>query len=312
MVSCKICDKEFEKDKSLHLHIKAHKLSIEQYYHQNFPRHDLHTKELIKYKNKDQYFSSDFNNKRNLKSWLKSIPNKQAQEYCTTLLQKRKEEKGLVYAPTQVELRTLPMPPIQYYELLFDSYYKLCKKIGYKNKFKCIPTKKEYEETYSDDHLIYIDSREQKPLEIEDFPTEVRGLKFGDYCLNDKEKTQNTYIERKSVPDLIGTLSSGLERFKNEINRAAEENAYMVILVERNLNDCLAFNRLKHVYKKNTRVTPDFIFHNIRDLIQEFSHIQFLFVNGRDECIRIVKKLLLSDVLKEKHDLQLAYELKLL
>ena len=312
MVSCKICDKEFEKDKSLHLHIKAHKLSIEQYYHQNFPRHDLHTKELIKYKSKDQYFSSDFNNKRNLKSWLKSIPNKQAQEYCTALLQKRKEEKGLVYAPTQVELRTLPMPPIQYYELLFDSYYKLCKKIGYKNKFKCIPTKKEYEETYSDDHLIYIDSREQKPLEIEDFPTEVRGLKFGDYCLNDKEKTQNTYIERKSVPDLIGTLSSGLERFKNEINRAAEENAYMVILVERNLNDCLAFNRLKHVYKKNTRVTPDFIFHNIRDLIQEFSHIQFLFVNGRDECIRIVKKLLLSDVLKEKHDLQLAYELKLL
>ena len=312
MVSCKICDKEFEKDKSLHLHIKAHKLSIEQYYHQNFPRHDLHTKELIKYKNKDQYFSSDFNNKRNLKSWLKSIPNKQAQEYCAALLQKRKEEKGLVYAPTQVELRTLPMPPIQYYELLFDSYYKLCKKIGYKNKFKCIPTKKEYEETYSDDHLIYIDSREQKPLEIEDFPTEVRGLKFGDYCLNDKEKTQNTYIERKSVPDLIGTLSSGLERFKNEINRAAEENAYMVILVERNLNDCLAFNRLKHVYKKNTRVTPDFIFHNIRDLIQEFSHIQFLFVNGRDECIRIVKKLLLSDVLKEKHDLQLAYELKLL
>lgn len=312
MVSCKICGKEFEKDKSLHLHIKAHKLSIEQYYQQNFPRHDLHTKELIKYKNKDQYFSSDFNNKRNLKSWLKSIPNKQAQEYCAALLQKRKEEKGLVYAPTQVELRTLPMPPIQYYELLFDSYYKLCKKIGYKNKFKCIPTKKEYEETYSDDHLIYIDSREQKPLEIEDFPTEVRGLKFGDYCLNDKEKTQNTYIERKSVPDLIGTLSSGLERFKNEINRAAEENAYMVILVERNLNDCLAFNRLKHVYKKNTRVTPDFIFHNIRDLIQEFSHIQFLFVNGRDECIRIVKKLLLSDVLKEKHDLQLAYELKLL
>ena len=45
---------------------------------------------------------------------------------------------------------------------------------------------------------------------------------------------------------------------------------------------------------------------------QEFPHIQFLFVDGRKECTRIVKKLLLSDVLKEKHDLQLAYELKLL
>ena len=312
MVSCKICEKEFEKDKSLHLHLKAHKLSIGQYYHQNFPRYDLHTKELIKYKNKEQYFSSDFNNKRNLKSWLKSIPLKEAQGYCESLLRKRKEEKKLTYTPTQVELRTLPMPPIQYYELIFDSYYDLCKKIGYKNKFKFIPVKKEYKETYSKEHLIYIDSREQKPLDIEDFPTEIRGLKFGDYCLNDRKKTKNTYIERKSVPDLIGTLSSGLERFKNEINRAAEEDAYMVILVERKLNDCLAFNKLKHVYKKNTRVTPDFIFHNIRDLIQEFSHIQFLFVDGRKECTRIVKKLLLSDVLKEKHDLQLAYELKLL
>ena len=312
MVSCKVCGKQFEKDKSLHLHIKAHKLSIEQYYQQHFPRYDLHTKELINYKNKEQYFSSDFNNKRNLKSWLKDVPVSKAQEYCKSLLQKRKEEKNLVYSPTQVELRTLPMPPIQYYELIFESYYNLCKELGYKNKFNFIPVKKEYKENYSKDHLIYIDSREQKPLEIEDFPTEVRGLKFGDYCLNDREKTRNTYIERKSVPDLIGTLSSGLERFKNEINRAAEEEAYMVVLVERKLNDCMAFNKLKHVYKKNTRVTPDFIFHNVRELIQEFPHIQFLFVDGRKECTRIVKKLLLSDVLKEKHDLQLAYELKLL
>jgi hypothetical protein len=62
----------------------------------------------------------------------------------------------------------------------------------------------------------------------------------------------------------------------------------------------------------NTRVTPDFIFHNVRDLIQQYPHIQFLFVDGRQECVRIVKKLLLSDVLKDKFDLQLAYDLKLL
>ena len=46
------------------------------------------------------------------------------------------------------------------------------------------------------------------------------------------------------------------------------------------------------------------------ELVKEWE--QFLFVNGRDECIRMVKKLLLSDVLDEKHDLQLAYDLKLL
>ena len=137
-------------------------------------------------------------------------------------------------------------------------------------------------------------------------------MKFGDYCLNDREKTGNCYIERKSVPDLIGTLSSGLERFEKEIERAAEEDAYLVILVERKLEECLAFNRLPYVYKKNTRVTPDFIFHNIRSLLQKFPHIQFLFVDGRKECVRIVKKLLLTKILRVKFDLQLAYDLKLI
>ena len=317
MVECNVCKKEFEKDKSLHLHIKAHKLSIGDYYQTQFPRYDLYSKELIKFKNKEQYLSADFNNKRNLKSWLKEASMEKARKYCKGLLTKRKREKGLEYTPTEVELRTLLVPPISYYQIIFEDYYKLCEEIGLKNKLSSLPTqgpdgKIKFEEEFDEDHLIYIDSREQNPLQIKDFPTEVRGLKFGDYCLNDKKKTGNCYIERKSVPDLIGTLSSGLERFKNEIKRAAEEDAYMVILVERKLEECLAFKKLPYVYKKNTRVTPDFIFHNVRELIQEFPHIQFLFVDGRVECVRIVKKLLLTKILKIKFDLQLAYDLKLL
>jgi len=312
MVKCKICEKEFTKDKGLHLHLKAHKISVKDYYHEHYPRYDLYTKKLINFKNKDQYFSSDFNDKRSLKSWLKKIPLDQSREYCKNLLIKRKNEKNIKYAPTEVELRTLPFPPIHYYEMIFEDYYKLCESIGLKTKLSKFPSNMTFTENFTKDHLIYIDSREQKPLRILDFPTEIKGLKFGDYCLNDKDKTHNTYIERKSVPDLIGTLSSGLERFKNEIDKAAEEGAYMIILIERKIEECLAFNKLSYVYKKNTRVTPDFIFHNVRDLIQQYPHIQFLFVDGRQECVRIVKKLLLSDILKEKFDLQLAYELKLL
>ena len=60
MVKCQACGKEFEKDRGLHLHIKAHKLSIGDYYHKYYPRRDRYTNELIKFKNKDQYFSSDF------------------------------------------------------------------------------------------------------------------------------------------------------------------------------------------------------------------------------------------------------------
>jgi len=275
MVECSVCKKEFKEDKNLHLHIKAHKLSIGEYYQTQFPRHDLHTQELIKFKNKEQYFSADFNNKRNLKSWLKGVSMEKAKKYCKGLLTKRKREKGLVYTPTEVELRTLLVPPIHYYELIFKGYYKLCESIGLENKFHYIPISLDAEEIFDEDHLIYIDSREQNPLQIKDFPTKVKGLKFGDYCLNDKDKTGNCYIERKSVPDLIGTLSAGLERFENEIKRAQEEDAYMVILVERKLEECLAFNKLPYVYKKNTRVTPDFIFHNVRNLIQKFPHIQF-------------------------------------
>ena len=317
MVECNVCKKEFEEDKNLHLHIKAHKLAIGDYYQTQFPRHDLHTKDLIKFKNKEQYFSADFNNKRNLKSWLKEASMEKAKKYCKSLLTKRKREKRLEYTPTEVELRTLLVPPISYYQIIFDDYYKLCEEMGFKNKLSKIPrTQKDgelrFEEEFDADHLIYIDSREQNPLQIKDFPTEVKGLKFGDYCLNDKDKTGNCYIERKSVPDLIGTLRAGLERFENEIKRAEEEDAYMVILVERKLEECLAFNKLPYVYKKNTRVTPDFIFHNVRKLIQKFPHIQFLFVDGRVECVRIVKKLLLTQILKTKFDLQLAYDLKLL
>ena len=163
MVKCQECGKEFDKDKGLHLHLKAHKLSIADYYHKHYPRKDLHTGHLIKFKNKDQYFASDFNSKGNLKNWLKRIPIEKAQEYCRDILEKRKTEKNLKYTPTQVELRTLPIPPISYYEVIFDSYYKLCEQIGYKNKFKNIPIKKEYGETFSNEHLIYIDSREQNP-----------------------------------------------------------------------------------------------------------------------------------------------------
>ena len=317
MVECNVCKKEFKEDKNLHLHIKAHKLAIGGYYHTQFPRHDLHTKELIKFKNKEQYFSADFNNKRNLKAWLKGASPEKARKYCKELLVKRKREKGLEYTPTEVEMRTLLVPPVSYYQIIFEDYYKLCEEMGLKNKLAPLPTQRldgkiKFKEEFSDEHLIYVDSREQNPLQIKDFPTEVKGLKFGDYCLNDRDKTGNCYIERKSVPDLIGTLSAGLERFENEIKRAAEEDAYMVILVERKLEECLAFNKLPYVYKKNTRVTPDFIFHNVRELIQKFPHIQFLFVDGRVECVRIVKKLLLTKILKTKFDLQLAYDLKLL
>ena len=55
-------------------------------------------------------------------------------------------------------------------------------------------------------------------------------------------------------------------------------------------------------------IPQEYIFHNLRDLIQEYKHIQFLFVNGRKEAVRITEKIFTSGGVTKKIDLQLAYD----
>lgn len=67
---------------------------------------------------------------------------------------------------------------------------------------------------------IIEDSREQNPLNLGDIRgvTVVRqGLKTGDYSLVGHE--DEICFERKSVPDLVGTLIGGHERFLREMER---------------------------------------------------------------------------------------------
>lgn len=306
MVKCKICNSEFETEKSFHSHLKSHKLRMVEYYQAHEPRYDLLTGEIINFKNKDYYFSNDFNNKNNMKQWLKTQSPDSQKNYLKKLLSQRKEKHNLTYAPTEVELRSITSPPISYYHKLFGNYYSLCKDLGLKIKYK-YPSetlKSEIKEGFR----IFIDSREQMPLNI-DYPTEVKGLKFGDYALNDPEN--KCYIERKSISDFIGTMSGGYERFCREVERSVAANASLVVLVERPLQECLSFQYLNYVSKK-IKVTPEFIFFNVRELIQKYPNVQFLFVDGREECVRVMKKIFFSNGEFKKHDLQLMYNLTLL
>ena len=102
-----------------------------------------------------------------------------------------------------------------------------------------------------------------------------------------------------------------LDRFKREIERAKEDNANLIVLIEDSLSRALSFNYLPYISRK-IKATPEFIFKNTRDLIQEYPHIQFLFVNGRKESVRVMKKIFFSECLYKKMDLQLAYDRKLL
>jgi hypothetical protein len=301
-VECKICNQLFAADKFLHLHLKAHKINTATYYQKHFPRYDLHSGEMINFKNKDQYFTDDFNNKNNLKAYVKNLDQNKLEPFLTGLLSKRKEHKNLVYAPTQVELRSLIMPSIVTFDKYKLDYYSICESIGLKKKFESYRGEQfNFEE--SEDYQIMVDTREQNPLRFK-YQQQVAKLDFGDYTLNDLQKCCFTAIERKNLSDFIGTMSAGYDRFNNEIERAKNANYYLVVLIEESINDALSFNYLPHISKK-IKATPEFIFHRVRELCQKYDNIQFVFADGRKRTSELLIKILTGNCIHKKYDLQL-------
>ena len=312
MVKCAVCGKEFETDRQLHAHLKVHKLRMAEYYQKYFTRLDRYDGKVIKFKNKEQYFNTDFNSRTNLRLWLKSAEKEEAKTYCKNILLKRKNDKGLIYTPTQVELRTILSPPIQYLRDILDGYYKVCEEMGFINKYQ-LPTKiVEGKEYAKPQYSIHVDTREQLPLKFDDYRTRLTTLSVGDYTFSEPKLTCNCYIERKSLADFISTMSvKNLNRFENEIVRAKDENINLVILVEDTLNHAVSFKYLPHISKK-IKATPEYIFHNVRQLVQKYPHIQFLFVGGRKEAERVIKKIFFSGCIYKDIDLQYAYDMKVL
>ena len=82
---------------------------------------------------------------------------------------------------------------------------------------------------------ILVDSREQRPWHFET-PTENATLKTGDYSLRGFE--ERIAIERKSLNDLVGSLSRGRDRFEAELERAASFEQF-VIVVEASISDVI-------------------------------------------------------------------------
>tara|TARA_B100000315_G_C14545335_1_gene572951 strand:+ start:198 stop:671 length:474 start_codon:yes stop_codon:yes gene_type:complete len=91
------------------------------------------------------------------------------------------------------------------------------------------------EKKFLSDLTVVIDSREQRPYPFNGYKTIVQGLPIGDYGLLN---CRDIAIERKSINDLIGSLTKGRERFERELQKSAII-PYFSLVIEGSLNDLL-------------------------------------------------------------------------
>lgn len=309
---CQLCGEAYDLEEDFLKHIRyAHKLSQAAYFQKYHPRCDKHTGEIILFKSREFYFDNDFNDKKSLKAWLVTQSLEDQQAWCREALVKRKEEKGLIYTPCQLELRTAMIPSANYLNGIFGNYYKVCEELGYVNKYKPLDGPMKIYPVDVAANRIVIDTREQKPLMFTNFVTYTHKLDEGDYGLEDETISAKTRIERKSLADFYGTLSkTGYERFVRELDRVVNKGVKLVVLVECPLDDVYKFQ--EHPQYKTVRATPEYILHQMRELIHEFPVIQFLFVKNRYESAQVVETLLQTRGEFTNYDLQLCYDTKLL
>lgn len=239
-----------------------------------------------------------FKNRVELKRWIKQNP-QAGLEWSIQWLKDRKVSKQLVYAPTQVELRSLVCPTMDFYDWS-GGYYKITKELGFADRFTNEPLMfKPWEGE------IIIDTREQSPLVL-DVSSRIDTIKVGDYRREDRYD-DNVVIERKSLSDFCGTLGKGFERFERELERAVDADIYVVMLVEKNISKALNFK--EEFETRYVRTTPQHIFHNLRDLLNRYPlNFQCLFVDGRKEAAQIVKRIFQLGAQVKRVDLQHKHE----
>jgi uncharacterized membrane-anchored protein YhcB (DUF1043 family) len=264
-------------------------------------RLDLLTGELLK--NQNDYYR----NRANLIKHFQQISQEEAYNITKNILSERKEKKKLEFALYSTELKTIIAPSIALMQKVGIDYSQLCQELLLKEKFNC--NVKEIKIKDSQLKQIIIDTREQNPINFDDYKTINTCLKVGDYC-DSEDVANNLTIERKSLNDFISTLSSGYDRFCREIERGMVSNTKIVVLVEYCLSKSVSFNYLPQCRFSQCR--PEFIFSRLRDLMQKYTNLQFLFVKGRKESERIVPVLLKNKDTLFGYDLQLLYERRML
>ena len=296
---CKICNNSFNSERSLHAHLKKHKISLNEYYFAHYPRKNLLTGTLLPFKDKESYFENDFETRQQLIDWCRICESESpniVKPYIISLLKQRIEKKQLKYGPTHLDLETSLMPSIDIYKKHFGSYTEACSAAGVNPLFNKSMTK-EFLNDFSNTEIL-IDTREQQPLSFK----KQRSFKldFGDYTCGGSFYNK-TYIDRKSEGDFKSTLvGENLERFRRELDRCVQLESYLYIVVESSLEKIENSNPFG-AHRANLK----FIYHNMRLLQQEYAgYCQFVFSGGRRASTTLIPKLLVLGPKLWKTDVQ--------
>lgn len=243
-----------------------------------------------------------------LRRWLNENREK-GREWAIDYLRQRKADKGLVYAPSQAELRTLYCPTMPYYDAM-GGYYAITRELGFVDRY--VAETPSFVPLMRDARFI-CDTREQKALVLP-YDTDDHKLEWGDYALafpHDK----GVRIERKGVGDYWGTFNSrkvdhkriatdsARERFERELIRAQEADGYIVMLVEASVADTETY---KSGYGK---VGSSHVFKNMRDLLAKYPLTwQVVFADGRTEAASKLVRIFEMGGQVRRVDLQYALE----
>jgi hypothetical protein len=265
--TCAVCNQVFANVGGLEEHIKSHEITKTKYYAQFFARKDMLTGEELKYTRPIPYSETFFKNKKNMYSWMLGNP-MWRERFCREVLELHLSNKGISIVPNHLYLLTHPRLPKK--EHFGQSIYKIdfAKQVWTKEMKKCV------NDCAIPKELSFItDTREQTPLSLS-YKNRVMKLDFGDYTL-DGDWYNYCYIDRKSQSDFIGTMSSGKDRFKRELERARGFGAYVFVVSE-----C----SLQSIFRNNlfSRKLIDFSLETMREIIVEFSDCcQFVFSGSK-------------------------------
>lgn len=299
-IVCHIDGSEHPDIGSVHALLRRFRIKQATYHHEYNPRYNRLTNELIPYRDYEQYMTQEFATKNELKAWIKSKP-AEAKEWAINWLRTRKAEKGLIYAPSQAELRTLMVPSMPYYDSI-GGYYEITRSLGYLNRYVAVPLEFAVLPT---DAVVIQDSREQSPLKLA-APTIVAKVDTGDYAFA-APYDQGVYIERKSLSDYAGTMSKGNARFRRELDRAQTKGHYIVMLVESSISDAQGINYLPQT--RHVKASASFIAKQMRDLLTDYPLVlQVVFIDGRIEAAQKALKILMLGQQVKTVDLQDRYE----